>query len=107
MYKYIGDILVEEDLEDKNCMLQDSVALLTAGKSFYDVLGEPFLPQPDSPQSIGLNIESPDDNPVTSSSSSSSNSDATANSFVESDWAGQFEASYLQTPLVNQGEPIY
>nr|CAN81601.1 hypothetical protein VITISV_031787 [Vitis vinifera] len=89
MYKYIGDILVEEDLEDKNCMLQDSVALLTAGKSFYDVHGEPFLPQPDSPQSIGLNIESPDDNPVTSSSSSSSNSDVTANSFVESDWTGQ------------------
>ena len=102
MYKYIGDILMEEDLEDKNCMLQDSVALLAAEKSFYDVLGEPFLPQPNSPQSIGRNIESPDDNPVTSCSSSSSNSDATANSFVESDWAGQFEASYLQTPLVNQ-----
>ena len=49
MYKYIGDVLVEEDLEDKNCMLQDSVALLTARKSFYDVLGESFLPQPDSP----------------------------------------------------------
>ncbi|RVW66030.1 Scarecrow-like protein 33 [Vitis vinifera] len=102
MYKYIGDILMEEDLEDKNCMLQDSVALLAAEKSFYDVLGEPFLPQPNSPQSIVENIESPDDNPVTSCSSSSSNSDATANSFVESDWAGQFEASYLQTPLVNQ-----
>ena len=85
MYKHIGDILVEKDLEDKNCMLQDNVALLAAGKSFYDVLGESFLPQLDSPQSISLNIESPDDNPVTSSSSSSSNNDATANSFVESD----------------------
>ena len=102
MYKYIGDILMEEDLEDKNCMLQDSVALLAAEKSFYDVLGEPFRPQTNSIQSVGQFIGSPDDNPVTSCSSSSSNGDATVNSFVESDWLGQSEASYLQTPLVNQ-----
>lgn len=103
MYKYIGDILMEEDLEDKNCMLQDSVALLAAEKSFYDVLSEPVRPQPISLPSLAESIGSPDDNPVTScSSSGSSTSDATANSFVESDWTGHSEASYLQTPLLNQ-----
>lgn len=102
MYKYISDILMEEDLEDKNCMLQDSVALLAAEKSFYDVLGKPSLPRPNSPLRAGQNMESPDDNPVTSCSSSSSNSDVTACSFVESDWAGQYEAPYLGTPFVNQ-----
>ncbi|PRQ34145.1 putative transcription factor GRAS family [Rosa chinensis] len=36
--KYISDILLEEDIEDKPCMLQDCLALQAAEKSFYDVL---------------------------------------------------------------------
>ncbi|KDP42247.1 hypothetical protein JCGZ_02977 [Jatropha curcas] len=41
--KYINDILMEEDLQDKPCMLQDSLALQAAEKSLYDVLGQKNL----------------------------------------------------------------
>ncbi|KAJ0083245.1 hypothetical protein Patl1_31315 [Pistacia atlantica] len=40
--KYINEMLMGEDLEDKNCMLQDSLALQAAEKSFYDVLGQKY-----------------------------------------------------------------
>ncbi|KAE9600839.1 putative transcription factor GRAS family [Lupinus albus] len=41
---YISQILMEEDMEDKTCMLQDSLDLQSAEKSFYDVLGEKYPP---------------------------------------------------------------
>ncbi|KAM1148772.1 hypothetical protein EV2_030246 [Malus domestica] len=47
--KYISDILLEEDLEDKPCMLQNCLALLAAEKSFYDVLNAKDPPSPDQP----------------------------------------------------------
>ncbi|KAL8551995.1 hypothetical protein ACS0TY_000885 [Phlomoides rotata] len=37
--KYINHILMEEDVEDKTCMFQESAALQEAEKSFYEVLG--------------------------------------------------------------------
>ncbi|GJS82457.1 scarecrow-like protein 30 [Tanacetum coccineum] len=36
--KYITQMLMEEDIEDKNCMFQESAALQAAEKSFYNVL---------------------------------------------------------------------
>ncbi|PIN01335.1 hypothetical protein CDL12_26158 [Handroanthus impetiginosus] len=50
--KYINHILMEEDVEDKTCMFQESAALQAAEKSFYEVLGEPKLDQ---------SFESPDE----------------------------------------------
>lgn len=44
MLKYIGEILMEEDLQAKNCMLQDCLALQAAERSFYDVLGAKYPP---------------------------------------------------------------
>ncbi|KZV54105.1 scarecrow-like protein 14-like [Dorcoceras hygrometricum] len=38
--KYINHILMEEDVEEKSCMFQESAALQAAEKSFFDVLGE-------------------------------------------------------------------
>ncbi|KAL3838405.1 hypothetical protein ACJIZ3_022996 [Penstemon smallii] len=38
--KYISDMLMEDNVEDKACMFQESAALLAAEKSFYDVLGD-------------------------------------------------------------------
>ncbi|KAL7107796.1 hypothetical protein ACP275_06G077300 [Erythranthe tilingii] len=38
--KYISYILMEEEVEDKTCMFQESAALQAAEKSFYDLLGE-------------------------------------------------------------------
>ncbi|KVI04910.1 scarecrow-like protein 14 isoform X1 [Cynara cardunculus var. scolymus] len=36
--KYINQMLMEEDIEEKSCMLQESAALHAAEKSFYDAL---------------------------------------------------------------------
>ncbi|KAL4605060.1 hypothetical protein ACB092_09G001300 [Castanea dentata] len=44
---YINQILMEEDMEDKTCMLQESLELQAAEKSFYDVLGKKYPPSPD------------------------------------------------------------
>ncbi|KAG8390853.1 hypothetical protein BUALT_Bualt01G0126800 [Buddleja alternifolia] len=40
--KYINHILMEEDVEDKACMFQESAALQAAEKSFYEALGEQY-----------------------------------------------------------------
>ncbi|KAI4354505.1 hypothetical protein L6164_003358 [Bauhinia variegata] len=53
---YISQILMEEEVEDKGCMLQDSLHLQAAEKSFYDVLGEKYPPSPDrNPSHINQN----------------------------------------------------
>ncbi|KAJ9540022.1 hypothetical protein OSB04_026528 [Centaurea solstitialis] len=38
VFKYINQMLMEEDIEEKTCMLQGSAALQAAEKSFYDAL---------------------------------------------------------------------
>ncbi|KAK4268754.1 hypothetical protein QN277_025362 [Acacia crassicarpa] len=43
---YINQILMEEDMEDKTCMLQDSLDLQAAEKSFYEALGQKYPPSP-------------------------------------------------------------
>ncbi|XP_059428634.1 scarecrow-like protein 9 isoform X1 [Corylus avellana] len=70
---YITQILMEEDMEDKTCMLQDSLELQAAEKSFYDLLGKKYPPSPvHSTDYIDGNGESPDDNHYSSYSSSNS-----------------------------------
>lgn len=49
---YISQILMEEDMEDKTCMLQDSLDLQAAEKSFYEVIGEKYPPSPLGNQSF-------------------------------------------------------
>uniref|UniRef100_A0A7N0RJF8 Scarecrow-like protein 9 n=1 Tax=Kalanchoe fedtschenkoi TaxID=63787 RepID=A0A7N0RJF8_KALFE len=44
--KYINQMLMEEDMEDKTCMLQDSLDLQAAEKPFYEALGEKYPPSP-------------------------------------------------------------
>ncbi|XVE52649.1 hypothetical protein DITRI_Ditri02bG0139800 [Diplodiscus trichospermus] len=45
--KYISQMLMEEDMEDKTCMFKESSAALQAAeKSFYDVLVERYPPSP-------------------------------------------------------------
>ncbi|OMO96790.1 Transcription factor GRAS [Corchorus olitorius] len=45
--KYISQILMEEDMEDKTCMFKESSAALQAAeKSFYEVIGERYPPSP-------------------------------------------------------------
>jgi hypothetical protein len=72
---YISQILMEEGMEDKTCMLQDSLELEAAEKSFYDLLGKKYPPSPvHSTNYIDGNGESPDDNYYVSNYASSSNS---------------------------------
>ncbi|XP_010514984.1 PREDICTED: scarecrow-like protein 30 isoform X1 [Camelina sativa] len=47
VFKYINDMLMEEDLEDQPCMLVDSLALQAAEKSFYEVLQDQSPPTSD------------------------------------------------------------
>lgn len=44
--KFISEMLLEEDLEGKPWMLEDTFALQAAEKSFYDVLGQKYPPSP-------------------------------------------------------------
>ncbi|KAG2329823.1 hypothetical protein Bca4012_020647 [Brassica carinata] len=44
--KYINDMLMEEDLEGQSCMLEDSLALQAAQRSFFEVLQEAQTPPP-------------------------------------------------------------
>lgn len=66
---YISEILLEEDLEGKPCMLQDCLALQAAEKSFYDALGQNYPSSPMQPHPcFNQNAESPDDSFEQSSS---------------------------------------
>lgn len=49
--RYINQILMEEDVEGKGCMLQESLqhqAVQDAEKSLYEVIGKSYLPELDS-----------------------------------------------------------
>lgn len=86
--KFISDVLLEEDLEGKTCMLQDCLALQAAEKPFYDVLGQEY---PHSSNQIlsccDKKFESPDNGFTWSSGIDSSNSNPPGNNLVEkSDW---------------------
>lgn len=55
---YINQILMEEDMEDKTCMLQDSLDLQAAEKSLYEALGEKYPPSPiQNPSFVNQNVE--------------------------------------------------
>lgn len=43
---YISKMLMEEDMEDQSCLLQESLDLQAAEKPFYDVLGKRYPPSP-------------------------------------------------------------
>ncbi|XP_023768521.1 scarecrow-like protein 9 [Lactuca sativa] len=43
---YITQVLMEEDMEDRSCMLQESLDLQAAEKPFYEVLGKKYPPSP-------------------------------------------------------------
>lgn len=60
---YINNILMEEDMEDKTCMLQDSLDLQIAEKSFYEVIGEKYPVSPlGKPQSLSSETDGVGDN---------------------------------------------
>ncbi|KAK6945783.1 Transcription factor GRAS [Dillenia turbinata] len=53
--RYIQDILMEENLEDRSCSVQDCLALQATEKSFYDLLSQdPAPPLPNNQPSESL-----------------------------------------------------
>ncbi|KAF6150339.1 hypothetical protein GIB67_034038 [Kingdonia uniflora] len=60
--KYISQMLMEEDMEEKSCMVQESLALQAAEKPFYEALGKNYPPLPD--QHPFDSYPSPDQHPL-------------------------------------------
>ncbi|MCE2056085.1 hypothetical protein HAX54_044025 [Datura stramonium] len=58
---YINQMLMEEDMEDKTDMLQESLELQAKEKSFYEALGKKYPPSPEHNVFIDWNGESPQD----------------------------------------------
>ncbi|KAL9686916.1 hypothetical protein QQ045_031310 [Rhodiola kirilowii] len=57
VFKYISQMLMEEDMGEKPWMLHDSLALTVAEKSLYDALGERY---PDTVSRSSVLVDSPD-----------------------------------------------
>lgn len=76
--KYINQMLMEEDMEEKTCMYQESAALQAAEQSFYELIREkhPLPPSDLTPH----NHESPDDSRSLHSSCCSNTSTSTSSS---------------------------
>ncbi|KAL1558692.1 scarecrow-like protein 14 [Salvia divinorum] len=75
MLKFLNQILVEEDMEEKPSMFHDPLALRAAEKSLYEVIGQKYPPSPSYPGSS----DSPDSfNGNSSEYTSSSNAGSTS-----------------------------
>lgn len=103
--KYISQILMEEEeMEEKPCMLRDSLALHAAEKSFYEVLGEK-PPSSSNQQLFYQNSGSPND--IFSGNFSDYSSNSSTGNSVDPHYVGDlgvYGPSLLQTTLpVNFG----
>ncbi|XVE61902.1 hypothetical protein DITRI_Ditri06bG0075800 [Diplodiscus trichospermus] len=99
--RYINHILMEEDMEDKSCMLQESLDLQAAEKSFYDVLGKKYPPSPEQSSTFVYESgENPDDNFVGNYSGCISSSSNGRSYFVDNGWMqnlGDFSTTQTQS----------
>ncbi|KAJ6727031.1 hypothetical protein OIU79_005049 [Salix purpurea] len=89
--KYISKMLMEEEMEEKTCMFQESsVALLAAEKSLYELIGEKHPSAPDDPvQCLDRNHERPDENhDLNCSNYTSSTSSSSSSNLVDHEWTG-------------------
>ncbi|XP_017632253.1 scarecrow-like protein 33 [Gossypium arboreum] len=91
--KYISQVLLEEDMEEKPCMFHDSLALQAAEKSLYEVLGESYPPRNRAPLCSGHSVESsPDDCSFRTSGDHSTYTGSSSNTSksIDSRWNGDF-----------------
>ncbi|KAK6142166.1 hypothetical protein DH2020_005221 [Rehmannia glutinosa] len=78
--KFLNQILLEENMEEKPSMFHDPLALRAAEKSLYEVIGQKYPPSPYRPVNYGgRSLDSPDSffgglSEYTSSSNAGSNS---------------------------------
>ncbi|KAK9158809.1 hypothetical protein Scep_005383 [Stephania cephalantha] len=107
--KYISQMLMEEDMEEKNCMFQESSALQAAERPFYEILHPTSSPDQhpldldlDLDRDRGRGEDSPVDNyngyTATNSSSNSSSSSSNSNSNpVDTHWNLGFQSTTPQS----------
>ncbi|ESQ51400.1 hypothetical protein EUTSA_v10016312mg [Eutrema salsugineum] len=76
--KYISQVLMEEDMEEKACMFHDALSLQAAEKSLYEALGEKYpdsQPLTTTTTSTVPLVDSPDGSSSTYASSTTTSSD--------------------------------
>ncbi|OVA17847.1 Transcription factor GRAS [Macleaya cordata] len=102
--KYISQMLMEEDMEEKNCMYQESSALQAAEKPFYEILGEKYPPSPDCHSLyVDHNAESQVDNfnGGFSNYNSSNSTTSSSSNAVDTSWIGDLgeykSSSHIQS----------
>ncbi|KAF3970254.1 hypothetical protein CMV_006038 [Castanea mollissima] len=98
LLEYMNEMLMEEDLEARPCMLQDGLALQAAEKSFYEVLG-----QGDHPLTNQDN-ECPYALVAGNSRTHVSNSYYVADNLIKSNWShdqGESNSFCIQTSLID------
>ncbi|XP_059431164.1 scarecrow-like protein 33 [Corylus avellana] len=102
--KYIGQILTEDNIDDKPCLFYDPLGLKVTEKSFYDALGQKYSPSPnlhqEEPTYINLNWGSPDDvfSASTGGDYGTNSSSSTSNS-TDPQWVsdvGEYKSSFSQ-----------
>ncbi|KAL8213860.1 hypothetical protein R6Q57_003309 [Mikania cordata] len=93
--KFINQILMDEDIEAKQSMFPDPLALQATERSFYEALGEKYPPV--------SNMASPEGNYFSSLSENSTNSSTSDSNNTDSHWSGgdslEVKSPTLQTPL--------
>ncbi|XP_034222579.1 scarecrow-like protein 30 isoform X1 [Prunus dulcis] len=96
--KYISDILLEEDLEGKPCMLQDCLTLQAAEKSFYDVLNQKDPLSPNQPPlSVHQSFENSDDDSPHSCHNSNASIAAKTNWVFDPSETSKVQSSLVQS----------
>ncbi|KAI3988436.1 hypothetical protein MKX01_026250 [Papaver californicum] len=88
--KYINQMLMEEDIEEKSCMFQESSALQAAGKPFYEILGKkPPSPHHNPPLYVDHHNPENQAQNFTHYYTQSNNSSNGSSNVVEIDWIGE------------------
>ena len=98
--KYINQILMEENIENKPCMFYDPLGLKDTEKSFYDALGQktPPLPNQNCVESPALSTSSGDYGTNSTSSSSTVNNALWLSDLGEHN----YQASLSQPPILGE-----
>lgn len=95
--KYISHILMEEDMEDKACMLHESLDLQAAERSFYEVLAKRYPPSPgQNGFYLDQNRECPDDHFPGNYSSIATRSSDSSNHLVHPTYSARFSEPTVQ-----------
>ncbi|KAG2690591.1 hypothetical protein I3760_09G194000 [Carya illinoinensis] len=109
---FISQILMEEGVEDKSCMLQDSLELQAAEKSFYELLGKKYPPSPiHRTNHINGNDESTDDNHYVYHSNYASSTNSSScfgdNSLIQNHGEYTSQLQNLPLDINSQSSNIY